>query len=142
MIQIADITAIRNALAAQITAQTGLRTMAQARDQVSPPVAVIVPNDPLVMFGDTMDGALSVNLQIVLLLSDAPPAEKTQRALDAYLGLGAGEIGAIAGALMADPSLGGVVSWCIPVSVSSYQRVVWNDVVFFGARLNVQIGTI
>lgn len=138
----ADITLIRNSLASQIGVQTGLRTMAQARDQISPPVAVVVPNDPMVTFGDTMDGALGVNLQVVLMLSDAAPSEKTQRALDAYLGIGAGETESIAAALMTDPTLGGVVQWCIPVSISSYSRVVWNDVVFFGARMNVQIGTI
>jgi hypothetical protein len=138
----ADLTTIRNALAAQITAQTGLRTMAQPRDQVSPPVAVIIPREPVITFGDTMDGSLTVNLTAVLLLSDAPPSEKTQRALDAYLGLGAGETVSIAGAVQADPSLGGAVHSTLPVSVSSYSRVVYADVTYFGARVNFEIITI
>lgn len=138
----ADLTTIRNALAAQITAQTGLRAMGQARDQVSPPVAVIIPREPLITYGDTMDGTATINLQVVLLLSDAPPSEKTQRALDAYLGIGSGEGQSIAGAIMADSSLGGAVHWCVPVSVSSYSRVIYADVPYFGARINMQIGVI
>lgn len=138
----ADLTIIRNALAAQITAYTGLRTMAQPRDQVSPPVAVIIPREPLVTYGDTMDGSLTVNLTAVLMLSDAAPSEKTQRALDAYLGLGAGESTSIAGAVMADPSLGGVVHSTLPVSVSSYNRVIYADVQYFGCRVNFEIITI
>lgn len=139
----ADLTTIRNALAAQITAQAGgLRVLAQARDQISPPIAVIIPREPLATYGDTMDGTLTLNLQVVLLLSDAAPSEKTQRALDAYLGIGSGEGQSIAGAIMKDNSLGGAVHWCIPVSVSSYGRVTYADVVYFGARINVQVGVI
>lgn len=138
----ADLTVIRNALAAQITAQTGLRTMPQARDQISPPVAVIIPREPVITYGDTMDGGLTVNLSAVLLLSDAAPSEKVQRALDSFLGLGTGETVSIAGAVMADPSLGGVVHSTLPVSVSSYNRVVWSDVQYFGARVNFEIVTI
>ena len=138
----ADLTAIRTALASQLTAQLGLRTEAQARDQVSPPMAVIIPREPLQTFGDTMDGALTNNLQIVMILSDAAPVEKTQRALDAYLGIGSGETQSIAGAIMTDDSLGGVVHWCIPVSVSSYGRITYAGQDYFGARVNIQIGAI
>lgn len=138
----ADLTAIRNALAAQLTAQTGVRTEAQARDQVSPPMAVIIPREPVIVFGNTMDGTLAVNLQVVLILSDAAPAEKTQRALDAYLGLGTGEGQSVAGAIMADNSLGGTVQWCVPVSISSYGRISYAGQDYFGARVNVEIGAV
>ena len=137
-----DLTTIRNALAAQITAQTGLAALGQPRDQVSPPVAVILPREPLVIFGDTTDGTMTVNLQAVLILSDAAPLEKTQRALDAYLGLGSGEAVSIAAAIMADMSLGGAVNWCVPVSISSYGRVEYAGVTYFGARLGLQLGSI
>jgi hypothetical protein len=139
---VADLTAIRTALANQLFAQLGLRTEAQPRDQVSPPMAVIIPREPLVTFGDTMDGAMTVNLQVVMILSDAAPVEKTQRALDAYLGLGAGEAQSIAGAIMADPSLGGTVSWCEPISISSYGGIAYAGQNYFGARVNISIGTI
>jgi hypothetical protein len=89
-----------------------------------------------------MDGAMTFNLTAVLMLSDAAPSEKTQRALDVYLGIGGGEAVSIAGAIMADPSLGGVVHSAVPISVSSYNRVVYADVTYFGARVNFEIITI
>jgi hypothetical protein len=139
---VADLTAIRNALAAQITARTGLRTMAQVRDQVSPPVAVILPNNPLVTYGDTFEGAVTITLAVVLILSDAAPSEKVQRALDAYLGIGSGETESIAAAITYDNSLGGTVQWCVPLAVTTYGRIEYAGETYFGARLNVNVGAI
>lgn len=138
----ADLTTVRNALATQIHAQTGLRTYGQARDQASIPCAVVLPSQPVISYGVTMDGTALLNLAVVILLSDAEPAEKTQRALDAYLGIGAGETQSIPNAIRADPTLGGVVHFAEPVSVTSYGRTAWAGVTYFGARVNVQCGVI
>jgi hypothetical protein len=137
-----DLTAIRTGLAGQLTTQTGIRTEAQARDQISPPMAVIIPREPVIVFAATMDHAMTVNLQVVLALSDAAPVEKTQRALDAYLGFGPGESQSLAGAIEADETLSGLVHWCIPVSISSYGRITYAGQEYFGARVNVEIGAI
>lgn len=136
----ADITAIRNALAAQVTAQTGLRAYGQARDQAGVPCAVVLPGNPLITYGATMDGAATVNLGLVILISDGAPSEKAQRALDAYLGIGAGETASVAAAVMHDPTLGGTCEFCEPVSVTSYGRLAWAGVTYFGAKLNLQAG--
>jgi hypothetical protein len=137
---VANLAAIRTALAAQIAAGTGLRAEAQPRDQVSPPVALILPGSPAITYGATLSGGgeteVAVNLAVLLLISDAAPTEMVQRALDAYLGLGPGEEQSIA----ADPSLGGTAEWCIPVSVTSYSRLEYSGVNYFGARLSVQAG--
>jgi hypothetical protein len=137
-----DFTRIRTALAAQITAQTGLRAEAQVRDQVSPPVALVLPGQPLIVFGSTMDGATAVNLAVVLLISNAAPVDKVQRALDDLLGVGPGEGQSIAGAVMADPTLGGTVEWCMPTVVTAYGRVEYAGIDFFGARLGLQVGAV
>jgi hypothetical protein len=139
---VADLTVIRTALASQITAQTSLRTEAQPRDQVSPPMAVIIPREPLDTFGVTMDGAQDIDLVVVLIISDAAPVEKTQRALDAYLSAGGSEPQSIANAIMADASLGGIVHWCVPVTVSGYGRISYAGQDYFGARVTVSIGAI
>lgn len=140
----ADLTEIRTALAAQIAEYTGLRAEAQVKDQVSPPMALVMPSNPVITYGDTLSGGgeteVTINLAVLLLLSDAPPTEKVQRALDAYLGIGAGESVSIAGAISEDPSLGGVVQWCIPVSVTQYSRVEYGAVNYFGATIICQIG--
>lgn len=139
----ASLSDIRAALGARITAGTGLRTLPEARDQISPPVAVILPGQPLVTYGNTLDGAFTVNLRVLIAISDAAPDEKVQRALDAYLGIGTGNsASSIPGAIMADPTLGGVVHWCEPITVGNYGRISYADIGYFGARLEVQIGTI
>jgi hypothetical protein len=139
----ASLSDIRSALGARIAAGTGLRVLPEARDQISPPVAVILPGQPLVVYGNTMDGAFTVNLRVLIAISDAAPDEKVQRALDAYLGIGNGAgTGSIAGAIQEDPSLGGVVHFCEAVSVNSYGRIVYGDVGYFGARIDVSIGAI
>lgn len=135
---------IRTALAARIAAGTGLRVLPEARDQISPPVAVILPGQPLVTYGQTMDGTYTVRLRILIVISDAPPNEKVQRALDAYLGIGASSSSgsSVAGAIMADPTLGGTVHFCEPIQAGNYGRISYNDVIYFGARVEVEIGTI
>lgn len=132
---------IRVALGARIAAGTGLRVLPEARDQISPPVAVILPGSPVVQYGQTMDGTFIVNLRVLIAISDAPPNEKVQRALDAYLGIG-NVAGSIAGAIQADPTLGGVVHYAEAISAGNYGRISYNDITFFGARVEVQIGAI
>ena len=136
-----DLTAIREALAGQITAYTGLRSMAQARDQVSPPVAVILPGQPFVTFGATFDGALTLNLRVLILVGDAAPSEKAQRSLDAWLGIGGGEPASVPDAVTSDPTLAGAVAWAEPMTVSQYGRISYADVPYWGAVLNLACGT-
>lgn len=140
----ADVSAIRAALANRIIAGTGLRALPEAKDQVSPPVAVILPSQPFIVYGATMDGAFTANFRVLILLSDAAPDEKVQRALDAYLGIGAGTNAAssIPRAIMADNTLGGAVHFAEPVSVSNYGRIDYAGVIYFGARLDVTAGAI
>lgn len=136
----ADLVTITNALGAQVTAHTGLRMYPQARDQIQPPCGVVLPAPQVIKYGDTMDEALTLNLMLLVILTDGPPVEKTQRALDAYLGIGTGETESIPAAILADTSLGGTVHFCEPVSVTNYGRIDYAGVTYFGARINLQAG--
>ena len=140
----ADLTAIRDALASQISAQTGLRAIGQVKDQISPPIALILPGSPLITYGATLSGGgeteVVISLAVLLLMSDAAPTEQVQVAMDAYLGIGAGEPMSIAQAIAADISLGKTVEWCLPVSVTTYGRIEYAGINFFGAKLNVSAG--
>lgn len=139
----ADLGTVRQAMANQITDQTGLSALAEARGSIQPPVVVILPGQPYVVYGATMDGTFTVNFKALVMVSEAAPDEKVQRALDAYLGIGAGTTSdSIPAAIMADPSLGGAVHFCEPLSISSYGRVVYNGTTYFGARLDIQAGVI
>lgn len=139
-----DLTAVRNALAANITAFTGLRADGQARDSASPPVAVIIPGQPFINYADTMPplSAVTVNLVVLLLISDAAPLEKTQRALDAYLGVDSDPaIGSsVPEAIEEDPQLGGLTHYVQAVTADNYGRVEYAGVTYFGARIKVLIG--
>ena len=137
----ADVGSIRAALATFVSEVTGLRAFAEAKDQVSPPCIVILPGQPLITYGQTLDGAVGIGLRILLILSDAAPVEKVQRALDAYLGIGPGTTSSsIPAAIMDDPTLGGAVEWCEPLQVTSYNRIEYAGIQFFGARIDVTIG--
>lgn len=138
----ADLVSICNALASQITQHTGLRALGQARDSVNPPTAVILPGQPMIKYGSTMDGTTDLNLMILLVMSDAPPVEKSQRALEAYLGVGSGETVSIANAILADPTLGGTVHFCEPVQANAPGRIEYAGITYFGSKVDVIVGTI
>jgi hypothetical protein len=140
----ADLTEIRNALATLITQYTGLRAEGQARDQISPPVAVVLPSPTFITYGATMDEAFTVNLMVLLCISDAAPVEKTQRALDAYLGFGKSDdvTVSVAEAILMDTTLAGTVHFCEPVTVSNYGRIQYAGQEYFGARINLTCGAI
>lgn len=146
----ADLTAIRNALAAAITTGTGLRAQGQARDQITPPVAVVLPGNPLISYGDTMDspvmgapgmfrGAVTISLLVLIIMSDAPLVEQTQRALDSYLGVGDPGV-SVPDAIESDQSLAGTVHWVQCTSVGRYGRIEYSGVGYFGAAVNCNIG--
>jgi hypothetical protein len=140
---VADVSAVRTALASQIATVTGMRTLPEAKDQISPPVAIVLPGTPFVQYGLTLDGAFTVNLRVLLVISDAGPNEKVQRALDAYLGSGAGvTASSIQNAIRTDPTLGGVVHFAEVMTVSGYNRIEYAGIDYFGARVEVQIGAV
>jgi hypothetical protein len=138
-----DLVAVRGALADSITAITGLRTDGQARDSVNPPCCVIIPRDPYINYGDTMDGAITVNLSVLVIISDAAPVETTQRALDTYLGVGQDTGSAsVPTAIEADNTLGGLIHYIQANNADRYGRIEYSGVIYFGARINVVIGGI
>ena len=137
----ADITAIRTALAASVQGVTGLRTDGQARDAVNPPCCVILPGSPLMTYAVTMDGCVDMNLNVLVIISDAAPVEKTQRALDTYLSAGASAtIASVATAIESNNTLGGLIDYIQSVTVGNYGRIEYSGVTYFGARIAVIIG--
>ena len=141
----ADLIAIRNAIAANITLHSGLRADGQARDSVSPPCAVVLPRDPYITYASTMDGALDFSFAVLVLISDAAPVDATQRALDAYLGVGQADPAialSVPQAIEADNTLGGLVHFIQAVTAGGYGRIEYSGVTYFGARINVIAGGI
>jgi hypothetical protein len=149
---VADLVAIRNALAANITALTGLRADGQARDSITPPCAVVLPGNPYITYGVTMDGpvmggpvmgnAVNISLGVLVIIGEGAPVDATQRALDAYLGVGvhADVAASVPNAIESDPSLGGLIDFIQAQTVTQYGRIEYSGVTYFGARINVIAG--
>ena len=91
-----------------------------------------------------MDGTVTVNLIVLIIISDAPPVEKTQRALDAYLGVDQDPAvgSSVPEAIEQDNRLGGLIHYIQAVTADNYGRVEYNGVTFFGARIKCLIGGI
>jgi len=137
----ADLITLRNALASQITQYTGLRCDGQARDQVTPPCAVVIPGQPFIRYGTTMGECMAISLVVLLIISDAAPVEMVQRGMDAYIGVETTNPSvSIPEAILKDPTLGGIAEWCVPVTVSSYGRVEYGGIMYFGCRISLDIG--
>lgn len=85
---------------------------------------------------------MNYNLIVLLIVSDAAPVEKTQRALDALLGAGnsVDVSGSVPMSIEADPQLGGAVDFIQAVTVTSYGRIEFAGQTYFGARINVIAG--
>ena len=134
-------TAVRTALAAQITANvTGLRATALMAGAPNPPTAVIIPaRGTFLDYTVTLEtGVADYALEVVLLVSYADE-RAAQNQLDSYLATtGAASVPA---AILKDPSLGGVVDYVTPESAVDYGLIEWAGVQFLSARILVTVGT-
>ncbi len=131
--------AIRAALAAYITASTGLRATANRFGQASPPCAVIVPQaGRLIAYAQTFDGETNYYLRAILLVSEGDSASG-QDLLDGYLSPEGGQ--SIYAAVQADPTLGHVVSWAAVIEATGYGVMNFNGVDYLACSLIFDIGT-
>lgn len=132
----ASLTSIRSALASTVDNVPNLRVFSTFQQQINPPAAIIAPQPGQMITFDTIDNSLSYLLRIILLVSYAED-QSSQSTMDALLDSSGGN--SVLGALRADPSLGGQVSFCIPVSVFGYGLLEWAGQTYFGTTIIVQI---
>ena len=159
-----NISAVRNALAAQVNqyAYPALRMLPDAMDQVNPPVGVVLPARNYIDYVTTLDGATgfggyiggqaqsvpvsdtNFGLDIMVVVAKASTLERAESDLDLWLGFqnSAGTAVSVAAAVMKDPTLGGTVHWCLPVSADAPGPVDWNTVQYFGARVHFQLSAL
>lgn len=134
----ADVTALRDALAARInTAIPALRAAETIIGQVSPPVAVILPGNPVITYQETMDGSSTVNLRVLLLVSQADD-RTAQLQLDSYLA-SAGP-SSIKAAIEADETLGDTCDYAVAKQVTQYGIIAYGGQDYMGAHMTVEIG--
>lgn len=146
----ATVAQVREALAAYIENVTGLECKPRMVDQVNPPMAAVLPGAPFVTYGVTMGAGLAalglvnspveMNMVVLIIASKAGSTERAQAGVDVYLGLDSDDsVTSIPVALALDPTLGGVVEYAMPVSVTTYGQIEVAGQIYFGARLAIQI---
>jgi hypothetical protein len=160
---VVNISVVRNALAAQVSALAfpALRMLADVEDQINPPVGIVMPGRPYASYATTLEGAdgfggvlggqgqafaaapTDFNLDIVIVLAKASTIERVEANLDAWLGFeNDGTAVSVPAAVMSDITLGKTVSWCIPVSAEPPGPIEWNAVQYFGARIHFQLSAL
>lgn len=154
----ANVQAIRQALASQLQAELDIPAFPNVPPNVTPPMILVYPGQPYMTYGQTMGEGIdaelgpvmgesynpmakvAANLVVAVLISQATGYEQFQPQLDALLEP-PGNSGSIPNAIAADETLGGIVDWAIPLDVISYGLI--QDIAgqsYFGARIRVQVG--
>jgi hypothetical protein len=148
----ADLTAIRTALAAQIQANAKpyLRAEGDPKDQGNPPVALILPGRPFARYGATIGGAFmsggapvqatDFNLNVMILVSKGTTLDRAQENLDQWLGFqnDAAAV-SVAYAIAMDPTLGGVVADCEANEVTAYGPIQYAGAEYLGATITCSV---
>lgn len=141
----ADVNAIRIAMAAQVTAYTKLTCLPDMPDQVTPPVAAILPRMPLTKYGMTLDGGLpsmgtqDLNFHVLIIMSRAGDIANVQAQLDGYLGISA-SVPSVADAFTVNPTLNGAVAFCEATQVDTYGTMEIAGQSYFVARVAAVVG--
>lgn len=142
---VADIDEIRVAIAAQVTSYTGLSCLPDMPDQVTVPMAAVLPKLPW-KYGVVLDGgqprsaAQDLDFHVLIVISRAQDIADVQAQLDGYLGVNA-SVPSIADAFTVNPGLDGLVSWCEAMQVDHYGPMDIAGQPYFTARIAVNVGT-
>lgn len=153
-----NITAVRTALASQVgnLAFPALRSLPDLEDQINPPVGIVMPGRaPYVMYASTLAGETGFMgapaagnviaptdfaLDYLIVLAKASTIERVESSLDAWLGFEADTAAvSVPAAIMDDPTLGGTVAWCLPVSADPPGPIEWNGLQYFGTRIHLSL---
>ena len=131
----ANITELREALAANLATIPGLRTAATIPDNPSPPIAIVQLNR-VQYHQDFKRGMTEYDFSVQVIVGRVD--ERTaQRRLDAYCSSD-GE-SAIGLAIESDRTLGGKAFDCIVTEMTNYGSVLISDVTYLAAEFNVRV---
>lgn len=131
----AEMSAIRTALATKIGNISGLRTAATVPDQVNPPIAVIIPER--VTYDEAYARGLVVYTFIVQVVVGKVSERSAQNRLDGFVNpTGATSIKA---AIEADKSLGGVVFDSRVTEMTTYTVVQIGDIAYLSCEFRVTV---
>lgn len=149
-----NISTVRAALAAQIgrLVVPALRSLPEPEDQINPPVGIVMPGRPYLTYGTTLQGetgflgipaagatlaSVDFNLDYLIVISHASTLGRIETVLDQWLGFESdASVVSVPAAVEADPTLGGVVDWCVPTSADPPGPLEWSGPMMFGTRIH------
>lgn len=134
----ADLGAVRAALAVTLARVPGLRVSPGFTSVVNPPCAIVLPGPRAVLRFDSMGGGVSFPLRVQLLVGAADDAS-SQALMDGYLS-SAGPA-SVSAAVLADPTLGGLVEACDPLTGITYGLMDWAGQTYLGAAIDLNVMT-
>ena len=128
----ADITALRNALATNLATISGLRTAAEIPDNPSPPIAIVALEN--IDYDQAFKNALSIyNFNIMIIVGRAAERE-AQRRLNTYCAASG-----VKSAVESDKSLSGNAYDCRVTGVTSIGSLQLNDQTYLAADFQVAV---
>lgn len=152
-----NISVVQNAMAAQIgrLAFPTLRTLGQYQDQINPPVGIVMPGRPYGKYAVVLEGASGflgapslgntaspheISLDFLIVVSKASTLERVEQSLNLWIGFEYDSTAvSVPAAVMADPTLGGVVEWCLPTTVDPPGPLDWNGPEMMGTRIHFDV---
>lgn len=133
----ADVTALRQGLAANLATISGLRVKAAIKESIAPPTAVIYPSSTPVEFHQaSANGHALFNFEVMVIVGRAD-AEASQNALDAYISTTGSK--SIRAAVELDKTLGGIAFDTIARRVNSYGSTEINNIEYMAATFEVEV---
>ena len=149
----ADLTTIRNNLAAQLSAnvQPEIQAYSEIPDAINVPCIIVAPARPQTKTGITLGGGTlaadglpmsptEFRIDLIVLCAKTSIDQQWQQTMDQWLGYQvAAGIVPIPMAIDLDPTLGGTVEWCEPLTIDPPGPIQWNGVEYFGSRCHTWI---
>ena len=132
----ASLSELRAGIAANLATVAGLRTSATIPDQVTPPMAVVMPQNITYDTAFARGGGDEYEFTVTVIVGRVD--ERTaQNRLDAYCsGSGSSSIKA---AIQSDKTLGGKAFDCRVTSLRNYNQIIVGDTTYLSAEFVVQV---
>ena len=132
----ADVSAIRTGIATNLATITGLRTSATVPDQISPPIAVVMPASITYDLAFDRSGGDEHEFSVMVIVGRVDE-RMAQNKLDAFCsGTGSQSIKA---AIESNRTLSGQAFDCRVTSLRNYNQVTVGDVTYLAAEFAVQV---
>lgn len=127
---------LRTGLATNLATIAGLRTSATIPDQVTPPIAVVMPNQ--ITYDTAFARAGGDEYEFIIMVIVGRVDERTaQNRLDAYCsGSGASSVKS---AIESDKTLGGKAFDCRVTNLRNYNQVTVGDTTYLSGEFVVQV---